>query len=312
MGVAVVEVVIGNNVSLNMGTKSVTRYQLDPTEGSLDLSLVNNVQALLDDPDGFTGPEGDDTHASVTVNSTGDVFTAFGDFSDASPANWTTTGFELRDSAAALIFGMDFPAISAYPYVEAIISGSLDDLETVVSDYLENLTGQQFTIRDGNLGNRINGDAAGDRIYGRGGADVLGGLGGADKLYGGGGADKLSGGKGHDVLTGDAGNDKFVFKGAPASSVHSDTITDFLSGTDDIQLDNAMFTNLGAAGALTNTRFFKSAGSTANLTADDRVIYNTSNGNLYYDADGGGGGASVLIAKLTGAPVLVAGDIQVI
>jgi Ca2+-binding RTX toxin-like protein len=42
------------------------------------------------------------------------------------------------------------------------------------------------------------------------------------------------------------------------------------------------------------------------------VIYNTSTGQLYYDADGSGAGASQLIATLSGAPGLTATDIAVI
>ena len=46
--------------------------------------------------------------------------------------------------------------------------------------------------------------------------------------------------------------------------------------------------------------------------ANDRVIYNTSGGQLYYDADGNGSGAAQLVATVTGAPSVVATDIAVI
>ena len=46
--------------------------------------------------------------------------------------------------------------------------------------------------------------------------------------------------------------------------------------------------------------------------ADDRFVYNTSSGQLYYDADGSGAGGAQLVATLQGAAVLVAGDIWVI
>ena len=42
-----------------------------------------------------------------------------------------------------------------------------------------------------------------------------------------------------------------------------------------------------------------------------RLIYNTSSGALYYDADGTGALAAVQVAALTGNPLLQAGDIQV-
>jgi Ca2+-binding RTX toxin-like protein len=44
----------------------------------------------------------------------------------------------------------------------------------------------------------------------------------------------------------------------------------------------------------------------------DRLIYNTSTGDLYYDADGLGGRGAILVAHLTGNPALTYGDIQII
>jgi hypothetical protein len=42
------------------------------------------------------------------------------------------------------------------------------------------------------------------------------------------------------------------------------------------------------------------------------VIYNTSTGSLYYDADGSAAGSSQLLATLQGIPSLAATDIVVI
>ena len=42
------------------------------------------------------------------------------------------------------------------------------------------------------------------------------------------------------------------------------------------------------------------------------MVYNTSTGSLYYDADGSGAGAAQLIATFQGAPGVVATDIFVI
>src|SRR5207248_6512592 len=52
-------------------------------------------------------------------------------------------------------------------------------------------------------------------------------------------------------------------------------------------------------------------GATGGHDVDDRIIYNTSTGQLFYDADGNGPGAAQLIATLEGAPPLVATDINV-
>jgi len=45
---------------------------------------------------------------------------------------------------------------------------------------------------------------------------------------------------------------------------------------------------------------------------DQRIIYDQTTGNLYYDADGSGGGAAILFATLHGAPAITASDFQVI
>ena len=86
------------------------------------------------------------------------------------------------------------------------------------------------------------------------------------------------------MLTGGDGKDVFIFNTAIANNV--DTILDFVTGTDKIQLSKSVFTSLGATGSLTANLF--SSGTTAQ-DADDRISYNSATGALYYDADGNGG-----------------------
>src|SRR5207253_8955881 len=58
-----------------------------------------------------------------------------------------------------------------------------------------------------------------------------------------------------------------------------------------------------------DARVFAGAGAVSGHDADDRVIYNTSTGQLFYDADGSGGSAAQLMATLQGATALSATDI---
>jgi Ca2+-binding RTX toxin-like protein len=117
---------------------------------------------------------------------------------------------------------------------------------------------------------------------------------------------------GNDTVTGGGGNDNFDFTTAP-NAANVDTITDF-SSVDQLRFDDAAFTAIGATGtwAATDGRFFAAVGATSGHDVNDRVIYNTTTGALYYDADGSGAGAAQQVAILQGAPTLAATDITVI
>jgi serralysin len=95
-------------------------------------------------------------------------------------------------------------------------------------------------------------------------------------------------------LTGGAGSDTFSFNAAPGVA-NADDVTDFSHADDTIQLSRSVMPALPAAGPLPITAF---ALSTDAPTAADRIIYNAGTGALYYDADGNGATAAVLIANL--------------
>jgi Ca2+-binding RTX toxin-like protein len=149
-----------------------------------------------------------------------------------------------------------------------------------------------------------------DQLTGRGSVDRLEGGAGSDTLKGSAGNDTLQGGAGADSLHGGSGNDQFVFAEAPGSA-NADQVADFDSGLDKVVLDRAAFTSLGTVDAFVadDARFAAGAGFTSGRDASDRVIYNTTTGQLFYDADGSGPGASQLIATLQGARTLTATDI---
>ena len=140
-------------------------------------------------------------------------------------------------------------------------------------------------------------------LRGAAGADVLDGGAGADTLSGDAGNDRLTGGAGADQLTGGAGRDTFAFPALPTVLGERDTIYDFTSGTDRIQLSGRAF-----AGVSTGELALASA---ARLP-DDHLLYDQAKGLLLYDADGSGSKAAVQIAQLVDAPLLVASDIVVI
>ena len=133
---------------------------------------------------------------------------------------------------------------------------------------------------------------------------------GVNAQDGGSGADRLNGWTGNDILTGGTGMDTFVFSAALDATNNVDTITDFSGAADSIWLEGSVFSAL-AAGALAVTAFAANASGLA-ADADDRIVYDTDSGALFYDADGIGGANAGQFAVLTGAPTITAADFEVI
>jgi Ca2+-binding RTX toxin-like protein len=130
----------------------------------------------------------------------------------------------------------------------------------------------------------------------------------SNSINGNDGANVLDGRGGNDILTGYGGADTFQF-GTALGATNVDTIIGFVTGSDKIALDDAIFAAIGPLGALNANAFF--AGAAAH-EADDRIIYNAATGALLYDADGELAGAAVQFATLGGNPALAAGDFIVI
>ena len=167
---------------------------------------------------------------------------------------------------------------------------------------------------------KVIGAALNDTMTGSGDNEILLGRGGEDRINGGGGNDTVGGGYGTDTLTGGSGRDAFLFdtKGVNASNSNNarDIVTDFNPADDTIQLDNAVFTALGSAGPLSADAFHVTSGSfSAPIAADaeDRVLYNASSGDLFYDPDGTAGDLpGVWIARFENRPILTVDDFQIV
>jgi Ca2+-binding RTX toxin-like protein len=106
-------------------------------------------------------------------------------------------------------------------------------------------------------------------------ANVISGSMGNDKIYGREGADILSGG---------AGQDAFVFDTFLMLGNNVDLVTDFTVGMDRIVLENDVFAGL-ARGKLPAGLF---RDGNAALDANDRILYDSPTGTLYFDFDGAG------------------------
>ncbi len=121
-----------------------------------------------------------------------------------------------------------------------------------------------------------------------------------DTLVGNGASNRLAGGLGMDTLTGGGSGDRFVFNTAPGAT-NVDTITDFATGIDLIELSKAIYTTL-QSGSSTNSLApsafrYSTAPSTSGGLGE--VIYNAATGSLAYDSDGAGGTAAQQFAQVS-------------
>ena len=189
---------------------------------------------------------------------------------------------------------------------------------TSQADLINGNDGWDF-LNGGGGNDTINGGRGNDTLYGGSGADELKGGSLSDQLFGGSGRDALKGGSGDDVLnggtgrdalTGGSGWDSFVFD-TKLGSGNVDTITDFNVTEDNILLGQWVFSNIWL-GDLQDRQFYAAAGATEGHDKSDRIVYDTTSGSLYYDADGSGSQDAVRFAVVSGAPHLTAEDFVIV
>jgi Ca2+-binding RTX toxin-like protein len=177
--------------------------------------------------------------------------------------------------------------------------------ETLIS--IENVYGTRFDdVADGSAThNRMELGSGNDVGRGQDGNDVLDGGLGNDVLIGGVGKDRLIGGFGIDTLTGNSSNDVFVFDDVASGR---DVVTDFKSGLDSFELAAGAFGIAAGHALVLGTDFFLSTTSGGATGAVPSVIYETDAGRVWFDFDGAGAAAPILLALLTGAPAVIAAD----
>jgi len=158
------------------------------------------------------------------------------------------------------------------------------------------------TIFGGDGNDVIAGGAGGDSILGGTGNDNIGGGKGGDQIFGEEGDDTINGNLGNDQMTGGAGADKFVFTSVLSASTNVDTILDFVSGTDQIQLSASIFTAFSA-------QLGQTIGSNATT-----LLYDNVTGTLAYDADGVAGAAAInfAIVGLNTHPNFMGNDFMIV
>jgi serralysin len=177
-----------------------------------------------------------------------------------------------------------------------------DGTDTVYSSVTFNLGDPRDAIGDVEnlrLTSKANVNAIGNAL-----SNVLVGNAGANRLLGRSGDDLLNGGAGHDVLAGGGGADLFDFSVA-VNAANSDRISDFSHADDTIRLQNAAMRALGVEGTLSKYFFHKGAHA---HDGNDHIIYNPASGDVFYDKDGTGAQAQVMLVTLTNRPTDLAFD----
>ena len=92
------------------------------------------------------------------------------------------------------------------------------------------------------------------------------------------------------------------------SSANVDTLLDFTTGVDKIELSQSALPTLGL-GQINAGAFVLGI---AAQDADDRLIYDQATGKLGYDADGSGGGAPVRFAVLDNKAPMASADFAIV
>ena len=189
---------------------------------------------------------------------------------------------------------------SVYFYSVGTLTGNeLDNVFQVEQVWWGSEEGEAASVygADGNDHIKTYADAF---VFGGAGNDTLvaRGYDAEAELHGGGGNDVLDGSLGSAIMHGDSGNDVFVIGDGSYWDYAPATITDFNDWQDSIHLKD--FNKLGPDGVLASRCFYAAEGPAAVAHDEtDRLIFDTSSGALYYDADGTGVEAQVHIATIT-------------
>lgn len=219
-----------------------------------------------------------------------------------------TAGIGEAELSGRALHGIDYDRV----YVNASVNG-LGNVIVVggLADSITASTSDDIVL--GMVGNdTLHGSGGRDHIVGGANSDSLYGGIHADYLYGGTGADQLFGGEGRDVLTGGANADRFVFlhsdyygtPGLPAAPHSlSDTILDFQTGVDRIDLGN-IDTSLVAG----DQRFvFRDQRGFTGTAAELRFAFSLD-GNTLVRGDIDGNGSIDFTITLIGLVTLQASD----
>jgi len=305
-------------VTLKAGTTTVGTYTLTQTEitngnvtitaSALGAQNTYELKAYVSDLAGNVGSDStaisyvfDSTNNAPTasfVSATSTSFTILASDVDVEP-NWSTLVLGTAINGVSSLTDGSNTAINVQQQVISVVTNlTTTDGSNSVQVYAQ--TDKTVTVIQGTAGDDTFNAVASTVVgvyYGFEGDDVITGGVNGDYIFSGDGNDTVTGRAGNDTITLGAGNDTVRFN----SLIGVDTVTDYTPSDDLIQLAISVFTGLTTAtnNTLSAAEFVSGANLTAATTADQRIVYNTTTGALYYDADGSGATGAVQIAILT-------------
>ncbi|MCC5607327.1 hypothetical protein LC612_11135 [Nostoc sp. CHAB 5834] len=202
-----------------------------------------------------------------------------------------------------------------------VFSGGAGNDSLIGGSGADNLSGDagNDALKGGRGNDRLEGGTGDDILQGDDGNDNLTGGTGNDILQGGAGNDNLNGGGGNDILTGSTGSDIFEFSTGRAFTIATfgvDQISDFSAAEmDKISLSKRSFTALDNTtnGGLIASNFAVVTSDSQAQNSSAEIVYNSSNGNLFYNQNNGvpDFGTGGLFATIAGSPLLTASDFLV-
>ncbi|MEQ1816954.1 MAG: peroxidase family protein [Nitrosomonas sp.] len=281
--------VVNNAVTI---TELASGGTADKVESTITLTLANNVEnlTLLGAALNGTGNAGNNI---ITGNGNNNTLTGLG-------GNDTLNGLGGVD---ALIGGTGNDTYVVDTTTDTITEASGQGTDTVQSSVTFTLLAnvERLSLTGGDAINGT-GNSQINVLTGNSNNNTLSGLGGGDTLIGDDGDDTLIGGAQADTLTGGNGADTFTYNlTSESTTAVRDTITDFLSGTDKINL-NAIDANTGAGG----NQDFVFIGTDVAFGGSAQVRYDSVTGRLQANVNAGLGADFEI--QLTAVPALFVTD----
>lgn len=279
----------GDDVYIVRDIKNKVTEKKDEGHDRIDTTVNKYSIAKLAEIEDLAFIGGDDAHLTGNAKSNALIGSTGNDTLDGGKGVDRMTGGEgddvyiIDDFLDSIVELEDEGYDKAFSSVTYTLSAYIEELVLTGKAHINGTGNNQDNLLIGNNGN--------NSLAGFDGNDIIDGLGGNDAYLGG------------------AGNDIFRLSTAPNAKSNVKTIVDFVQGEDAVEINAGAFKWKDVPlGALLAENFGSNADGVAE-TETQRLVYNNTTGQLFYDADGSGRGKAVLVAVFENAPDLQHTDI---